>query len=237
MSTSSAEKSEATRAALRKLRKVFLFLPLFVAAMFLMAGRLDWLMGWVYVGVFFVAAPAASCLFLLPKHPDLIVERLTKRKPVTAFDKALYPFLSIFALAIYVVPCLDVRFGWSPPLPLGVQLGALAVAVATYGLVFWAMWANRFFSKVVYIQKERGHAVATEGPYRFIRHPGYTAIILFMLAMPVSLGSVWGLLPAGIEAVLIIVRTVFEDRFLHDELEGYPAYAQRVRYRLLPGVW
>ncbi|MFH1269404.1 MAG: isoprenylcysteine carboxylmethyltransferase family protein [Planctomycetota bacterium] len=84
---------------------------------------------------------------------------------------------------------------------------------------------------------ERGHAVATEGPYRFIRHPGYTAIILFMLAMPVSLGSVWGLLPAGIEAVLIIVRTVFEDRFLHDELEGYPAYAQRVRYRLLPGVW
>jgi protein-S-isoprenylcysteine O-methyltransferase Ste14 len=79
--------------------------------------------------------------------------------------------------------------------------------------------------------------VATGGPYRIVRHPGYVGAILYTLAMPVLLGSVWALIPAGMSAAVFIVRTHLEDRTLHDELPGYREFAGQTRYRLLPGVW
>ena len=79
--------------------------------------------------------------------------------------------------------------------------------------------------------------MATGGPYRIVRHPGYTSMSLMMLAVPLALGSLWSQIPAGICVLGVLIRTVFEDRMLHKELDGYQEYAQRVRYRLLPGVW
>ena len=52
-----------------------------------------------------------------------------------------------------------------------------------------------------------------------------------------GLGSVWALIPVGVAACLLVVRTALEDRTLQQELDGYREYAGRVRYRLLPGVW
>jgi protein-S-isoprenylcysteine O-methyltransferase Ste14 len=89
----------------------------------------------------------------------------------------------------------------------------------------------------VRIQKERGHAVATGGPYRFVRHPSYVGGILFELAAPILLGSWWALIPGMLNAILFVVRTALEDKTLQAELDGYQDYAARVRYRLLPGVW
>jgi protein-S-isoprenylcysteine O-methyltransferase Ste14 len=99
------------------------------------------------------------------------------------------------------------------------------------------MAANAYFSMVVRIQEDRGHAVVTDGPYRFVRHPGYLGSILFALATPLVLGSLWAFVPCGLGAVLFIVRTALEDKTLQKELPGYREYAERVRYRLLPGIW
>ena len=120
---------------------------------------------------------------------------------------------------------------------LTLQIVALVVAVLCYALIVWAMAANAFFSKVVRIQDDRGHTVATGGPYRIVRHPGYVGGILFELATPIMLGSWWALIPGGFTALFFVVRTALEDKTLHEELPGYAEYAQQTRYRLLPGIW
>jgi protein-S-isoprenylcysteine O-methyltransferase Ste14 len=95
----------------------------------------------------------------------------------------------------------------------------------------------RTFSQVVRIQAERGHSVATGGPYRWVRHPGYAGMILFELTVPILLASWWAWIPSVLNATLFVVRTALEDRTLQGELEGYRDYTRQVRYRLLPGVW
>jgi protein-S-isoprenylcysteine O-methyltransferase Ste14 len=90
---------------------------------------------------------------------------------------------------------------------------------------------------IVSIQKDRGHTVVTDGPYRYVRHPGYAGSILFTIATPLVLGSLWAFIPCGLAAALFVVRTALEDRTLQEELDGYKEYAQQTRYRLLPGIW
>ena len=99
------------------------------------------------------------------------------------------------------------------------------------------MASNAFFSAYVRIQTERGHAVVSTGPYRWVRHPGYASGLGSTLATPFVLGSVWALVPAGLVVVLLVVRTALEDRTLRKELPGYAEYSGRVRFRLVPGVW
>jgi len=96
---------------------------------------------------------------------------------------------------------------------------------------------NRFFSAVVRIQSERGHAVCDTGPYGVVRHPGYSGTVLASFAMVLALDSVWVLVPATAAVVIALARTTLEDRALQQELPGYREYADRVRYRLLPGIW
>jgi protein-S-isoprenylcysteine O-methyltransferase Ste14 len=104
-------------------------------------------------------------------------------------------------------------------------------------LLLWAMVVNRFFSKSVRIQRERSHRVVSVGPYRYVRHPGYVGWILMSAAVPVILGSLWALVPAGLAVAGMMVRTALEDRLLRADLEGYEEYAVKVRSRLLPGIW
>jgi protein-S-isoprenylcysteine O-methyltransferase Ste14 len=215
-----------------------LFAKLFVAAvLFTSAGRLDWVMGWVYLGVF-LAFDVATALVLLPKSPELLAERARIQEGTKGWDQVLVRLAALYLpMAAWIVSGLDDRFGWSPQMPAALQIAALAVVVSGYGLVVWAMAANPFFSGTVRIQKDRGHTVATGGPYCHVRHPGYLGAILFTLLMPILLGSLWALIPAGLALPAYVVRTALEDRTLHAELEGYAEYAEGVRYRLLPGVW
>jgi len=140
-------------------------------------------------------------------------------------------------VAIALVAGFDLRYGWQPEVsPLVQGAGALAV-VFGYAVVLWAMATNRFFSGVVRIQEERGHTVVGHGPYALVRHPGYVGVSLAALGAPLMLGSAWALIPAAATIVVIVVRTAYEDRTLVRDLAGYEAYARRVRYRLLPGIW
>lgn len=99
------------------------------------------------------------------------------------------------------------------------------------------MIVNRFFSAVVRLQTDRGHHVVTAGPYRIVRHPGYVGIIVGCMCSPIALGSWLAAVPMVPCLALFVRRTVLEDRFLRENLDGYADYANRVRYRLLPGLW
>jgi protein-S-isoprenylcysteine O-methyltransferase Ste14 len=99
------------------------------------------------------------------------------------------------------------------------------------------MAVNTHFEATVRIQEDRSHKVVDTGPYRWIRHPGYLGFLLVLVAAPLTVGAPAGLINAAVAGLLILFRTHLEDRILKKELEGYKAYADRVRYRLLPGLW
>jgi protein-S-isoprenylcysteine O-methyltransferase Ste14 len=203
------------------------------ATLFIPAGRLDWAMGWALVVITAIWVIATG----LVSGPELLAERAERRKGTKTWDMVVLGVAGLGAVARPIVAGLDVRYGWTAHMPLTLQIVALAVAVLGYALTVWAMAANAFFSKVVRIQDDRGHIVATGGPYQFVRHPGYVGEILFELTTPIMLGSWWALIPGGFAALFFVVRTALEDKTLHEELPGYAEYARRTRYRLLPGIW
>jgi len=141
-------------------------------------------------------------------------------------------------IAHWVVAGLDVgRKHWSDSVPVWLQGIGLVGFTAGFGLIVWAMAVNRFFSSVVRIQSDRGHKLVTGGPYGWIRHPGYLAALLQGISSGIALGSWVSMIPVVGMLPLLFVRTVREDRFLRGNLPGYLEYAQRVRYRMLPGIW
>jgi protein-S-isoprenylcysteine O-methyltransferase Ste14 len=231
-----AGKSDQSRKAVRAVVREAIGVVFVAVTLFIPAGTLNWAMGWALVGLYAVWV-AAMALILMPNNPDLLIERATRKKGNKTWDTVILSIVGLTTIAKYILAGLDVRFEWTAQMPLALQIAALVVAALGYALGTWAMGANAFFSKIVRIQKDRGHAVATGGPYRYLRHPGYLGTIVFELATPIMLGSLWALIPGGLGALLLIIRTVLEDRTLHEELDGYEKYAQKVRYRLLPGIW
>jgi len=211
---------------------VAVFLALFGPILFGCAGRWDLPMFWAYLGVWAAAIVVAT----LVVDPTLIQERM--RPGPGGKDYATAIVLTPLWLGQTVVAALDVgRYHWSDNVPPAVQVIALLAMAAGMAVVVWAEAVNRFFSPVIRIQTERGHHVITTGPYRYLRHPGYASSPFLFIGGGLVLGS-WLAALIGLFMVLpILRRTAVEDRLLHERLEGYAAYAQRVRYRLLPGVW
>jgi protein-S-isoprenylcysteine O-methyltransferase Ste14 len=212
------------------------FLLILGASLFLAAGRMDWWLGWIFLGVI-TAGQTATTLILLATNPTLLGERAWMQKGSKFWDKVIVSLSEAGWIAMVIVAGLDVRFGWSPRLGGALPVTGLALMVLGYALFLWAMVSNRFFSSFVRIQTDRGHSVATGGPYRYVRHPGYVGALLTYLASPLALAALWTFIPAALMLILFIFRTALEDRTLQAELTGYAAYARRVRFRLLPGVW
>jgi protein-S-isoprenylcysteine O-methyltransferase Ste14 len=199
------------------------------------SGRFDWLWGWVYVATY-VADIAVNGLFLL-RRPEQIAER-GRAGFQKDWDKIIgLAWAVLFFFVLLVIAGLDERLGWSPDLFPGVHLAGLAGFALGLALFSWAMIANAYFSTVVRLQSDRGQTVCTSGPYRVVRHPGYTGAILQGVAAPLLLGSLWALVPGILAGGLMALRTALEDRTLRAELAGYEDYARRVQHRLLPGLW
>ncbi len=230
------DETDTSRGIVKRAAQLAATLVLQAALLFFAAGRLDWFAAWIYLAVY-VGTIAFNTLVLLPTHPDLIAERAQPKANAKSWDKLLSSLTGIAYLAIMIVAGLDVRLGWSSPVALVVLAVGLALLMLGNGLFSWAMTSNAFFSTLVRIQDERGHAVTSHGPYRWVRHPGYVGWILMNIGMPLMFGSWWALLPGGLSAALMAVRTALEDRTLQDELPGYKEYAAQVRYRLVPRVW
>lgn len=211
----------------------------YAAIIFLAAGRLDWLWGWVFIGLTAIFL-ASHVVLLVPINPDLLVERAggLRQEGGKRWDRWLAALAGgVFPMVSWYVAGLDLRLSWSSPKPLAIHLLGAGLVVLGWAIFMWAMVSNAFFSEVVRIQEDRGHKVAKEGPYRFIRHPGYAGAILSFLGIPMLLGSWWALIPTGFGVASYILRTALEDRTLQLELEGYQTYAKQIRHRLIPGVW
>ena len=201
------------------------------ALLFGSAGRLDVPIFWAALAVW-----AVQCLAItLGIDPDLLRERL---RPGPGGRDRLGVFVMQLALFAHLLLAgLDVgRYHWSA-IPLPAQIIALTINALAAVVLARAMFANRFFSPVVRLQSERGHHLIETGPYRVVRHPGYAAALVQALTSPVALGSWWSLVPMLLFTAIILRRTILEDRFLHDHLEGFPTYARRVRWRLIPSIW
>jgi protein-S-isoprenylcysteine O-methyltransferase Ste14 len=205
-------------------------------ALFWSAGQMGWWPAWATLAVM-VAWIIATAIVILRFNPDLLAERLGPRQGAKPWDTAIMSLLGLIQLGRYIVAGLDRRYGWTGDFPLAAQIAALIVCILSYALVVWATAANTFFSQIVRTQSERGHTVATGGPYHHVRHPAYAGAILYELAVPVLLASWWALIISGLNVILLILRTALEDRTLQAELMGYVDYARQVRHRLLPGIW
>lgn len=230
------EKSEVTSGIRKRMLQVILTIAVSAAILLISSGRLDWVMAWVYIGVG-LGIVTANALIIIPRNPEMIAERAQVKEGTKEWDRLLASLGAGSCLFTLVVAGLDRRFGWLPELPFAIELLALVCFVLGNSLWSWSMASNKFFSGTVRIQKERGHTVVTSGPYRFMRHPGYLGFIIFSIATPLLLGSLWALIPAGLTVCVVIVRTGLEDQTLLDELNGYREYTSQVRYRLLPRVW
>lgn len=205
-------------------------------ALFWPAGRVDWWPAWACLAVM-LAWTVATAVVILRSNPDLLAERLGPRKGAKAWDTAIMSMLGLAQLARYVLAGLDQRYGWTGGFPLAAQLAALIFCLLGYTLVVRATASNAFFSQIVRIQSERGHTVATGGPYHYVRHPAYVGAIAYELAVPVLLASWPAAIPSALTVTLLILRTALEDRALQAGLAGYADYSQKVRHRLVPGVW
>jgi protein-S-isoprenylcysteine O-methyltransferase Ste14 len=202
------------------------------AALFGSAGSFAIAGFWIYLAIF--AAVFVAAFVMLDR--GLLQERMRPGGKPTPVGLQL---LNVILLLHWIIAGFDRgRFHWTDTVPVWLQALALAVVAAGYALVFWAMLVNRFFSSVVRIQSERGQHVIDRGPYAVIRHSGYSAGILIMLASGVALGS-W-LAAAFLVAVVLpflLYRVFNEDRVLQSQLTGYAEYARRVPWRLVPGLW
>jgi len=197
-----------------------------VLALFLPAG-IRWWQGWLFLAVF-IPQMTVAALYLWRKNPDIFVARSTFHAGTKWWDWVAVSLLLPAFTAIFPVAAM---YHGSP---LWVTaLGYLLLTLGMVGMV-WVEAVNKFAEPSVRIQP--GQKVIDSGPYAIVRHPMYDAAFPLFAGIALALGSYWALVPVAVAVMVLIVRTVLEDRMLQRELPGYQEYAGRVRYRLLPGV-
>jgi protein-S-isoprenylcysteine O-methyltransferase Ste14 len=210
---------------------------LYSTLIFLGAGTVYWLGGWLYVGSLVIMSIAT--LTILVKKPQLPKERfgLPFQKGQKKWDKIFHMiFLPLYFLWLPLNGIDAVRFEWSDMHWALNLLGATGLGVSFY--IFRQVFkANPFAGVVVKIQKEQGQHVVTTGPYAYVRHPMYVGAILLFSGGSLLMGSWYAFGVSMCIAILYVIRTVLEDRDLRRELEGYTDYMKRVKYRLAPGIW
>ncbi len=217
------------------LKSLAIFL-VFILVTFVVAGRLDYWQGWVFNGlnIFFILLT----YYLLIDRKDVIKERLKPGQGMKQWDRIYYAISTPLFFVMFSLSILDAtRFSWEPTIPFFIIVLGISLYCLGQFIVLWAKRTNRFFSSVVRIQHDRNQTVCTDGPYRFVRHPGYLGGIIFTIGTPLMLGSFWGLLPAAVTIPFIFARTYLEDATLQQELPGYVLYITKVKYRLFPFLW
>lgn len=215
---------------------VYLSIPL---VLLVCGGNFVWWQAWLYSLLIF-SAGIGGRIWAEKRHPGLLADRqsIENIRNAKAWDKLLAPLMALsIGFPMVIVAGLDHRYGWSPVFPLWLVVIGFILITLGYAFAAWALAENRFFYSVVLIQTDRGHAVCDTGPYRIVRHPGYAGNILPLLGIVLALGSVWTLIPAAVALIITVIRTALEDQTLQEELPGYREYAQRVRFRLIPGIY
>jgi protein-S-isoprenylcysteine O-methyltransferase Ste14 len=223
--------------ALKALAFLVVSFLLMAASLFLAAGTLIWLAGWIWL-ILLHGWMLVGIVLLLKYNPGLLEERLSLSQPnQKVWDKVFLILYQLFLFAWLVLMPLDVvRFHWSH-MPLVLQIVGAIALVVSFLILSLTFRENSFLSPTVRIQEERRHTTITTGPYQYVRHPMYTGGLLLFLGTPLLLGSWYGLLLYLVLIPVVAMRAIPEERVLRAELPGYATYMAQVKYRLIPHVW
>jgi protein-S-isoprenylcysteine O-methyltransferase Ste14 len=202
------------------------------AMFFLPAGTFAYWQAWVYMAIVLIPMTFVGW-YMLRNSPQLLARRLQARERERT-QKGVIGFGILFLLGAFLVPGFDRRWGWSA-MPWWVVVGADVLVLLGYAMIFRVFRENQYTSRTV--QVEQGQQVITSGPYAVVRHPMYVGVLVFYLASPIALGSWWAFLPAAVIIPILIIRILNEEEVLDRDLPGYRQYLQKVRYRVLPGIW
>lgn len=203
--------------------------------LFIPAGTLSYWQAWVYLGIFF-GASALTTAFLIRRDPALLERRMrggptAEKRPI---ERIIMVFTSVGFIALLVVPALDYRFQWSN-VPQGAVVAGDVLVIVGFYFIFLVYRENTFTSATIEVAP--GQTVISTGPYAIVRHPMYASALLYLVGTPLALGSYWGLVPLVAMMPFLIWRLFDEEQLLAETLPGYVDYQNKVRYRLVPGIW
>ncbi len=211
--------------------------PLVIAILFLPAGTMRWWQGWAFLAVYIGFALTAFFFFL--KTDRQLVERRLQSKEHEPEQKQVIRFGALVLAAVFTLPGFDHRLGWSQGWlgaePTGLEVFSLAMVLGGELAMMWVLWTNRYAGRTIRV--EEGQTVITSGPYRVVRHPLYAFSLLMFVFAPLALGSYVTLPALLLFLPIYVLRIKNEEKVLRAELPGYTEYCQRMRWRILPGVW
>ena len=199
---------------------------------FLPAGTLRYVYGWLLMGLLFVPMLIAGFVMLV-KSPEFLKKRLDAKEK-QGKQKGVVALSGLMFIAGFVVAGLDFRFGWSN-MPAWLVVAAAVLFLVAYVLYAEVMRENAYLSRTIKV--EEGQTVVDTGMYGVIRHPMYAVTILLFLMIPMVLGSWYALIAFAFYPAIIIVRLNDEEKMLTKELPGYGEYKKKVKYRIIPFIW
>jgi len=217
---------------IRALTKYFVGLLMVMLLLFVPAGTLEYMNGWLFIGLLFIPMLALGAVLLI-KAPTLLEKRLNSKEKESE-QKAVIGISLIMFLGGFIVSALDYRFGWSN-MPLALVIIASVVLLVAYGLYAEVMRENAYLSRTVEVQENQ--KVIDTGLYGIVRHPMYSVTTLLFLAIPLVLGSYIGFVIFLIYPVLLVKRIKNEEEVLEKGLRGYSEYKKKVKCRMIPFIW
>ncbi|MBQ1977456.1 MAG: isoprenylcysteine carboxylmethyltransferase family protein [Ruminococcus sp.] len=199
---------------------------------FLPAGTLCYLYGWILMGILFIPMFLAGIVMMI-KNPQLLAKRLSAKEKQKE-QSVVVKLSGLMFVAGFVLAGLGVRFNWYI-LPMGVVIGGSVLFLASYILYAEVLKENTYLSRTIQVQENQ--KVIDTGLYGIVRHPMYSATLLLFLSIPLVLGSLYALAVFLLYPFIIAKRIKNEEKLLESELKGYSKYKQKVKYRLIPFIW
>jgi len=216
--------------------KHFIGTFIFFSILFISAGRIDYWQGLIYVIIGLIMVSLNYTV--LRVDAELLKERSKSGEGIKKWDKTILGLSFLITISMYITAGLDSgRYHWSPDFHWNIYLLGIILTISGQLLFLIAQKQNKFFSSTVRIQTNRNHVVCETGLYKIVRHPAYMGSIIQALGFPLLFGSLWSIIPICLLIILFITRTNLEDKTLKNELQGYPEYANKTRYKIIPYVW
>lgn len=227
-------KNELSQSDLSKkiLARFFLFIGFMLVMFFVPAGTLAYWEAWVYLIVILIFM-FCFMIYFLKNDPELLERRMRTKEKETE-QKRIVKFLFLACLFTILLPGFDKRFEWSH-VPVAVVIFADIIVLLGYSIIFLTLRENSYASRI--IEVEKGQEVVSTGPYTIVRHPMYLGSTLMFLLTPLALGSYWAIIPAVFIIPILMTRIRNEEQILEKELKGYSEYMQKIKFRLIPGIW